>query len=127
MLQITTTDPISADTSDVTTGSIELRAVNQPRLPIALTLHTNPVGSNPTGTTIAFTAKLQHSPDGTFWEDVASGAVTTIASGAESTSTKVFATTAVIHRFIRASYNLSITGSPNWQSGVVATIQIYES
>ena len=85
---------------------------------LTLTAQFKPVGTDLSGTTIAFDAKLQHSIDGVTFVDVASGAITTIAVGTEARASKIVnVRTTALYRWVRIQGQTSITGSPNYQTG----------
>lgn len=92
---------------------------------LELSVQYKPVGDAPTGTTIAFAGKLEHSLDGVTYEDVPSGGITTIAVGTEARATKAVDLSAtVLHKFVRVKLTVSITGSPDYKTGTVGTAQI---
>ena len=77
-----------------------------------------PVGSAPTGTTINFDCKLQHSVDNVTFIDVAGGAITQILVGTEARdSVRLAIATVELFRWVRIVGITSIVGSPNYQTG----------
>lgn len=94
---------------------------------LTLNAQYKPVGTAPSGTTIAFDAKTQHSIDKVTWADVPGGGITTIAVGTEARASKQLDLNAVaLFQYLRIVGITSITGVPNYQTGtdLIARVHI---